>query len=114
LLGATSLPLRQRLNVLSAPWTVKGTFSTLKEKYQEPSDASAPVNKFYYDSINMFQGLHDLSDSESEVDELGDSSPRTSGTAPEKDAPSFLNAPIAFLRTASRTIPPKAKAKFIR
>lgn len=47
-------------------WTVKGLLSSIREKVQEPSDASAPVSKFYYDSVNVFQGLHDISDSESE------------------------------------------------
>lgn len=58
------------------PWTVAGLLTSIKEKVQEPSDASAPVSKFYYDSVNVFQGLHDLSDSDSDGDDA-ENTPRS-------------------------------------
>lgn len=66
-------------------WTMKGLFSSIKEKVQEPSDHTAPVGKFYFDSVNMFQGLHDLSDSSEDNDGFGDQSPRSHTTGSESD-----------------------------
>lgn len=63
-------------------WTVKSLLSTIRDKVQEPSGASAPVGKFYYDSVNVFQGLHDLSDSESEGEDEDELSPRSDSLGP--------------------------------
>ena len=94
-------------------WTVKGLLSSIKDKVQEPSDASAPVNKFYFDSVNVFQGLHDLSDSDSDGDDA-ELSPRSDPDSGENDdsmsndTPSLRNPPRS--RNPTRRRPQQNRA----